>query len=280
MNYKTRCIHHNLNLDYPKEYYKENYEIQTQITLNNIMNNFIKENINYFNKDYLFIINSQNNINTLITYNILMAIKQLYNIDFKIYGYTYKIKSNIYKDFKISKRKLKQEKRNIILIDCFNPLFNVEKTIFPFKILRQDNFVSRFTITQILILCNWYNLNKDLVKKEFKKESDYLVKKFFGDSLIYRDFEHNKKYDKNIPIKYFKLKGTEEDYKLFDEILKLDNDYILFYECPIEKEDFIIANLSPYITSRNAPLKSFNLNSIAKYDKIKLEFEKAGGQNE
>ena len=83
------------------------------------------------------------------------------------------------------------------------------------------------------------------------------------------------KYCNPIPdIKVYELNGDESDFSEYDKILKEEKDYILFYKCPKEKEQFIIDNLNFFINSRNAAIKGYNLNiSEDELKKLKNEWE-------
>ena len=65
------------------------------------------------------------------------------------------------------------------------------------------------------------------------------------------------------PIKVYNLSGTEEDFQIFDKILSEEDNYLCFYMCPSDREEFIMENLNPYINSRNAAIRGYNLNIAA-----------------
>ena len=89
------------------------------------------------------------------------------------------------------------------------------------------------------------------------------------------------KYCNPIPdIIIYKLNGDESDFPEYDKILKEEKDYIVFYECPKEKEQFIIDNLNFFINSRNAAIKGYNLNiSEEKINRLKEQREEYIGEN-
>ena len=89
------------------------------------------------------------------------------------------------------------------------------------------------------------------------------------------------KYCNPIPdIKVYELNGDESDFSEYDKILKEEKDYILFYKCPKEKEQFIIDNLNFFINSRNAAIKGYNLNiSEEKINRLKEQREEYIGEN-
>ena len=77
-----------------------------------------------------------------------------------------------------------------------------------------------------------------------------------------------------------KAEAWESDFPEYDRILKEEKNYIVFYECPKEKEQFIIDNLNFFINSRNAAIKGYNLNiSEEKINRLKEQREEYIGEN-
>ena len=89
MVFEQRLIVYNMNLDYQKEF---NYEEQTNRTLNTIMNNFVHNYKNMFNT-HTFILEYQDDVFGIITYNILKNIQGIYNFDLKVFGKVKKTKN-------------------------------------------------------------------------------------------------------------------------------------------------------------------------------------------
>lgn len=276
MVFEQRLIVYNMNLDYQKEF---NYEEQTNRTLNTIMNNFVHNYKNMFNT-HTFILEYQDDVFGIITYNILKNIQGIYNFDLKVFGKVKKTKNLFYnnKDI-ITKRKLKQFD-NIIKINCFNPLYYVDFSIKDFNDLSNSiSLIDRFTPQQLKYLCKFFNLN-DIKNKEILQP--LLKMNFFTLNTLYVNFNNftnskvlKEKYTINIPkFRVYNLTGTEEDFPIFDLMLKQEKESIYFYYCPEDKEQFVINNLNHFINSRNAAIKGYNLN-IPKdeLEKLKNEWE-------
>lgn len=277
MVFEQRLIAYNMNLDYQKEF---NYEEQTNRTLNTIMNNFVHNYKNMFNT-HTFILEYQDDVFGIITYNILKNIQGIYNFDLKVFGKVKKTKNLFYnnKDI-ITKRKLKQFD-NIIKINCFNPLYYVDFSGKDFNDLSNSiSLINRFTPQQLEYLCKFFNLN-DIKNKEILQP--LLKMDFFTLNTLYVNFNNftdskvlKEKYTMNIPkFQVYNLTGTEEDFSIFDLILKQEKESIYFYYCPEDKEQFVINNLNYFINSRNAAIKGYNLN-IPKDELKKLKNEWEG----
>lgn len=277
MVFEQRLIAYNMNLDYQKEF---NYEEQTNRTLNTIMNNFVHNYKNMFNT-HTFILEYQDDVFGIITYNILKNIQGIYNFDLKVFGKVKKTKNLFYnnKDI-ITKRKLKQFD-NIIKINCFNPLYYVDFSGKDFNDLSNSiSLIDRFTPQQLEYLCKFFNLN-DIKNKEILQP--LLKMDFFTLNTLYVNFNNftdskvlKEKYTMNIPkFQVYNLTGTEEDFSIFDLILKQEKESIYFYYCPEDKEQFVINNLNYFINSRNAAIKGYNLN-IPKDELKKLKNEWEG----
>ena len=277
MVFEQRLIAYNMNLDYQKEF---NYEEQTNRTLNTIVNNFVHNYKNMFNT-HTFILEYQDDVFGIITYNILKNIQGIYNFDLKVFGKVKKTKNLFYnnKDI-ITKRKLKQFD-NIIKINCFNPLYYVDFSGKDFNDLSNSiSLIDRFTPQQLEYLCKFFNLN-DIKNKEILQP--LLKMDFFTLNTLYVNFNNftdskalKEKYTMNIPkFQVYNLTGTEEDFSIFDLILKQEKESIYFYYCPEDKEQFVINNLNYFINSRNAAIKGYNLN-IPKDELKKLKNEWEG----
>ena len=277
MVFEQRLIVYNMNLDYQKEF---NYEEQTNRTLNTIMNNFVHNYKNMFNT-HTFILEYQDDVFGIITYNILKNIQGIYNFDLKVFGKVKKTKNLFYnnKDI-ITKRKLKQFD-NIIKINCFNPLYYVDFSGKDFNDLSNSiSLIDSFTPQQLKYLCKFFNLN-DIKNKEILQP--LLKMDFFTLNTLYVNFNNftdskvlKEKYIINIPkFQVYNLTGTEEDFPIFDLILKQEKESIYFYYCPEDKEQFVINNLNHFINSRNAAIKGYNLN-IPKDELKKLKNEWEG----
>lgn len=256
MNHHDRLLFHNLNLDYPKiiDYTQRiDYEAQTNYTLNRVMNNFISQFINSF-ENTTFIVNYTDDTFGLITYNILLTIESCYDINFYLYGKNKKTKKYIDNKYVIKKRKLKHLD-NIIYIECFNPLYYVEKHKKYFNDLSIVSLIDKFTPEQFIILSHFYSIPSEPIYNINFNILDIFCNRNNLPMFITEYVDLPMKQ-----IKVYNLTGTEEDFKTFDKILEEEDKYMCFYMCPEDKENFIITNLNPFINSRNAAIKGFNLN--------------------
>ena len=290
MEYNHSLIH-NLNLDYKKSD-NIDYEKQTDITLNRIMNNFVDKNKDKF-KDTAYILEYNDDFISLISYYILKNIQGIYPFKLYLYGETKKTKKliNNKKDILFSKRKLKRIKRkekNIEYLGSFNPIYYVEKvcrssnnlefilTSENYKRIGYDNIreylndssiVKTFTLEQFKILFKFFNIDsyfssgvlntKRMIYNSFCKTLDCSKIKTILDEKNYN------RLNKEREIVTFKLNGNENDFKIYDEILTADkNNKICQYECDRtkEKDEFIMNNLNYYINSRNAYRPEYNVN--------------------
>lgn len=263
MNFEQRMIAHNMNLDYQTI---SDYEHQTDRTLNRIMNKFVADYKDYFDT-HTFVLEYQDNIFGVLTYYILKNIQGVYSFDLKVYGKIKKTKKLFYnkKDI-IKKWKLKQL-TNTIKINCFNPLYYVEFDEKDFNDLSNSiSIIERFTPIQLQHLCNFFNIKKE--ENIEIAESAINIKQFYITLLFLNSYRHSslksiykEKYSNPIPglCKYY-LTGTEEDFSIFDRILKEEGNTINFYYCPEDKEKWVKDNLNYYINSRNAAQKGINLN--------------------
>ena len=250
MNHHERLLFHNLNLDYPKEF---DYEAQTNYTLNKVMNEFISEFINSF-EDTTFVVNYTDDTFGLITYNILLTIQSCYDIEFYLYGKNKKTKNYINKKYVIKKRKLKHL-NNVIYIECFNPLYYVAKHKKYFNDLSIVSLISKFTPRQFTIMSQFYNIPDDTIYNTNYPQLEC----FCNRGQLYLPIEEYTNLPLK-PIKVYNLSGTEEDFQIFDKILSEEDNYLCFYMCPSDREEFIMENLNPYINSRNAAIRGYNLN--------------------
>jgi len=267
-NFEHRLLKHNLNLDYDKNI---NYEFQTDRTLNSIMNNFIEKNKENF-QNKIFILEYQDNIFGILTYYILKNIQGVYPFKLKVCGKIKKTKKLFYNKKDIIKKWRIKHKKNLIFINCFNPLYYVKFSKEDFNDLSNSiSIINKFTPEQFSFLIKFFNLNKE-------KYRDILEPVLYGiEDEIFSFYKKNYKekylFAAKPSIKIWHLKGTEEDFSLYDEILKTEDKTINLYACPKENEDFLICNLNSYINSRNSIIKRYNLN-LSEEEIIKLLKEK------
>ena len=161
-NISYKIIYNYLNLDYPNGLIS--YSDQTNKTICKIMNDFI----NIYKNDFdfkTFILVSQDDIYSLIAYNILKNIQGMYKFNLKIIGKRKNTKEFIKKNNFINKFKLKKIKQdNIIYISCFNPIYKVKNNKNTFKELRANNcynIIDKFTPLQFQIISEFYAIKNE-----------------------------------------------------------------------------------------------------------------------
>lgn len=269
-------IYHALNLDYPNEIL--NYEDQTNKTINNIMNDFINKYKKDFNNKY-FILISQNDIYSLIAYNILKNIQGLYDFKLKVYKNNGLTKKDINKKDFISYFKLKTiNQKNIIYISCFNPILKVKNNNNMFRKLSGENsynIIEKFTPKQFEIIIKFYNLYKSKLFKSYQVR-DIDFEHFISDlSLphyyINKYFNNLIEQSKNKEIYLIKFEGDEKDFKIFDEIITTNNICLYFFENKVE--DFLKRNLNVFINSSNIINKYNSNNYSLAYECLRQNFK-------
>lgn len=283
-NVFNKIIYNYLDLDYPNNLIT--YENQTNKTVCKIMNNFIDTYKNDFNKKK-FILMYQDDIYSLIAYNILKNIQGIYNFNLKIYGKRKNTKKYIKKNEFINFFKLKRIKqKDIVYISCFNPIYKVKNSQILFKELSLNNcykIIDKFTPSQFDILTEFYSIREETFLKEFKLESVLQFRRFTLNPELFLnqkpDIFKNDYFSKiveqelnNSKFYLVKLNGEEDDFKLFDYLIKLKE--ICFYFYDEEKEDFLKLNLNHYVKQANI-INNYNSNNyelVESFLKTKMKY--------
>lgn len=252
-------IRHNLNLDYQIAL---DYEEQTAVTLNKIMNNFVHQFKKYFST-HTFILHYNDDIFSLISYYILKNIQGVYHFDLKIFGSIKNTKKYIYKKKdKIGNFKKKRLKK-VINLSSFHPIYYVKNLKdFSNKMDMSYSPINRFTIEQLQIICKFFDIEDTNIKRDLLDSTASIFKNNYNlISAISCQDVIKEKYGTLIPYKEIKLNGDESDFILFDEILNEEENYIYKYRIPSEadKVNFIKVNLNHYINARNAVSPPYNI---------------------
>lgn len=258
MNYLNRLILHNLNMDYKKD--NLSYENQTNATLNSIMNSFIDKFKKYFNS-CVFILEYTDDILGVITYNILKNIQGIYPFKLQVKGKYKKTKRFINKkDFHFS---IKTYFKNKIYINCFNPIsYVINKSEYFNDFSNSYSLIEKFTPEQLYIISNFFVINdKKLINKNILELYSLYRICNRKSNVINSQSDIYQKYCHSFPdIKIYNLKGNDDDFKIFDEILNIEKDNLIFYNCPESAIDIVKTNINYYINSRNAVTDNFNIN--------------------
>lgn len=277
-NVFNKIIYNYLNLDYSNNLI--DYENQTNQTVCKIMNNFIDTYKNNFNNK-TFILMYQDDIYSLIAYNILKNIQGVYHFNLKIYGKRKNTKQYIKKNEFVNFLKFKRIKQeNIIYISCFNPIYKVKNSPILFKELSYNDcykIINKFTPYQFEILSKFYSIKKEILLDEFKLNFFIQFKQFTSDIQSFLDekpdifknkyFSDMVEYElKNSKFYLIKLNGNESDFELFDRLIKLNEVCFYFYDNNKEKEDFLKLNLNNYVPTANI----INKNNSNNYELVNL----------
>lgn len=270
-NILHKIIYNYLNLDYPNGLIS--YSDQTNKTICKVMNDFINTYKNDFDSKN-FILIYQDDIYSLITYNILKNIQGIYNFNLKVFGKRKKTKKYIKKNNFINKFKIKKIKQDdIIYISCFNPIYKVKNKKNVFKELRTNNYynlIDKFTPLQFQIISEFYAIKDEKLLQEFKQDY-FLDFKWFTlhEGTFQNNFDtdiFNNEYFDNIfknefnktNIYIIKLNGNENDFPLFDYLRNIDGINLYFFDN--KNLNFLQTNLNFYINPKNA-IKNYNSNN-------------------
>lgn len=268
----STLIYHSLNLDYPRG--RTSYDNQTNVTISTIMNDFIHKYKNDFkNKTFILIYNDD--IYSLIAYQIIKNIQGLFSFNLKVDGKRKNTKTEISKkDFLNYFQKKKLNKDNIIYISCFNPIYKVKNNENSFKELSHNNevynIIEKFTPLQFQIMSEFYSIKNNKLLQEFYKS--YFVKlkwftlhpeKFQNKIDFFIDEYSSEIIDESLQNKIIyliKLNGDENDFPLFDKLLNTNGIFLYFYDS--EKINFLEVNFNFYIEPRNKIDKNNSNNFI------------------
>ena len=228
INAHNKLYRNYLNLDYQ---IIDNYTSQTDNKLNNIINNIymlINKN-NYKN----IIIESKNDIYTVILYRLLNNLLSLRKFNIYIIGKTNKIKEYLYKD---SYKKVINIKKinNKLILNTNNPLYKV----FFNNIKFNQNGISPFydlTPKQFNIIADFYNIknknlldiNNNIINSEYQLLCDNQNCNFKNVDLKQQMIYDLIKGGKGVYLIKFYDNNSEENDKIIDSIYDTNN--IIYY---------------------------------------------------
>nr|DAS64474.1 MAG TPA: hypothetical protein [Caudoviricetes sp.] len=228
INAHNKLYRNYLNLDYQ---IIDNYTSQTDNKLNNIINNIymlINKN-NYKN----IIIESKNDIYTVILYRLLNNLLSLRKFNIYIIGKTNKIKEYLYKD---NYKKVINIKKinNKLILNTNNPLYKV----FFNNIKFNQNGISPFydlTPKQFNIIADFYNIknknlldiNNNIINSEYQLLCDNQNCNFKNVDLKQQMIYDLIKGGKGVYLIKFYDNNSEENNKIIDSIYDTNN--IIYY---------------------------------------------------
>lgn len=227
--------------------------------------------------NYTFIIKYDNDALSYMTYLIIKNVGSILGRDLDI-RYCYDKISNeekeLFKNIKpIGFKKAKNLKR-AVLITSYHPICNVEADKYFSKFFIEIYHpLEIFTPNQLSVLQDFY------CKKDMKFYCENLGKKneeeiYWNKYFTYPIEENNNEiFDRRhlsilknkVPVVIFKLSGTEEDFPLYDFILKSSKEGNIHLYYINGDKNFVITNLSRYLDYRNT-IQNFNTLTKVEYE--------------
>ena len=275
INFKK--LYHLLNLDYPQHYLS--IEDQTNNIINYIMNDFFVKNKDFL-KDKYVVFESQDDAYSLLAYHILKHIQAVSPEPFPILFYGSKIKMykrEKIKDKKISKRKLKKlmQLNKVLLISCYNPIYNVippKRKFNDFKI-RYD-IIRRLTLSEFDEARNFQNiyLTKKEIKERFLPEMIDLSNFCNGGSYSHSLIEYFSDLIKDIKTEHVyivKMTGNaEQDNESINDIIDTDN--LVFYYFENDKcYEFLKSHFERFLKNKSN-IPNSNYFNVNEFDMVKF----------
>jgi hypothetical protein len=225
--------------------------VDTDIFILKSINRILTTYRHEINKNYNFVIKYDNDIFSFLAYrliqNALIAIRK--NNSIFILG---KIRTPEEKEyFKnaniISQRRAKKHKKDII-VTGFCPIFNVKSDVGLSKeFVNVCHPLMGAEIQYLETMAKWYIMPDDPFKK-YNFEQYYNINKY-----------HLSEEELGVPlvtnptIYHCILTGTEEDFPVFDKILKIQKNNILTYTIKNDNIDFVQKTLGQYVNGWNYP---------------------------
>ena len=155
-----------------------------------------------------------------------------------------KEEKEIFKDIPTIGWRKARKIKNAVFVTGYHPIYNVIDLIPYSKIFIEIlNPIERFEPNSLSIAQTFY-LNMESILWSILLE-------IRDDKYLEKEWET----DNNIPLIFFKLKGNESDFPVFDLIRKSSSEGNIHLYI-VENEDqynFIRCNLAPYIDTRNIP---------------------------
>ena len=250
----------------------------TDLVISKVIGQFLFEYSAKVRQGYTFIVNYDNDIYSLLAFalikNCISVVKG--NIDIRYMG-TLKteIEKEYFKGIKPIGFKKASKMKKAVLITGFNPICNVKHQEYLSKhFIDIFNPLEHYTPENIRINQNFY-FDKDkfsdfyFTDTGFETQRQLYWKEYFSYPIteVKEEYHFNpdkfyeENIDESIPVVVFSLLGTEEDFDLYDFILKSSkegNIHLYIVNGDEGKIDFVKTNLNPYIDPRNM-LQDINL---------------------
>lgn len=291
-------INNYLNFEGPLMNYtgKLNKETYANQVITKTMVAFLNKYKTEISKRATFVVKYDNDLYSYLALRIIhfAVLSQQKTIDIRILGKLNKEEQEFFKDFKTISYRNAKKLKNCILITGFNPIFNVDCLGDLSKVFVEIyNPIERLDPTAISMAMKFYIDEKSFLYDETLNAADsenttnvahpmcwefYTYKENESPLYMKVNFEDDtpkfgllsefcypnpkdiyKIVDKDIPIVWFRLKGTEEDFPLYKKILESSaegNIHVYSFEDE-NGYDFTRLNLGTYIDYRNCP-RPFN----------------------
>lgn len=205
---------------------------------------------NYHNElknKYTFIIKYDRDIYSFLAYRMIKNVSSALQIemDIRILGnVSTKEEKEIFKDIPTIGWRKACKIKNAVFVTGYHPIYNViDLTTYSKTFIEILNPIARFEPDSLSIAQTFY-LNMESILWSILLE-------IRDDNYLEKGWET----DNNIPLIFFKLKGNESDFPVFDLIRKSSSEGNIHLYI-VENEDqynFIRCNLAPYIDTRNIP---------------------------
>lgn len=248
----------------------ENIDRDTNIAVADFMRSLVLEFKALLKYQYPIVIQYNNDVYSILAYRLIKNTLPITTVKPKVYLYgdlhTDEEKTLFKETEPISLKKIKKMKK-AIYVDGYHPICNVEisddiSKYFKYKI----SPLEKFTPAQLNKLNEYYLSGTSLYKEDITESCPQWLKDFYTYPITFPKFSEDEELevDNSIPILYFNLKGTEEDFDDYDRILayNAEHNVIILYTIPEDKIDFVKTNLGTYLPCRNAP----NELNIVDYD--------------
>lgn len=266
---ESKLIHYNLNLDYSNPNLK--VDVQSNLLINKIMNDFCIHYGTLFKSDKIFVFYNEDSLISLIEYCILCNIRNITDFNFVIYNKPKRLKNRFNKTDKfISKRELKKNKNNIIMIKSQNPIYHLFDDIIKQSIIEYET-ISVFSVepTPAELFCLQIFYGASYQDPYIKSTNIYIeglnnwAKKPFSYTVppAFKSLANT-----NPSISYCWLKQDNDEYnsKVLQEVEKEDTIAFYFYEGDVPK--ILKDNTYNFLLKRKTNIPAEEYRNLNDYD--------------
>lgn len=253
---KLRTINH-FNFDGP---FLFNEERDTDFAIGKSAANILAKYKSEMKRKVTIIVKYDNDFYSFLAYRIIRcaASAAQIEINLRVLG---EIKTDqekeIFKDFKTISWHKARKIKNAIFVTGYHPIYNVlDLSSYSKTFIEILNPIEKFPPYALTIAQSFYLDSDSPLWSIFLegRDDDYLEADWSG------------KIDRDIPLCVFNLQGNENDFPVFNFILKSareGNIHLYIYKNE-EQSEFIYNNLRPYLDVRNIPAP-INMITIEEY---------------